>query len=52
MASLIWLIVWLIAGLPDLQGFGTWNDWAVALLGCIVFDIFGSRQAARARACR
>jgi hypothetical protein len=35
MASLVWLIVWLVKGTPDLEWFGSWNDWAVALLGCI-----------------
>jgi hypothetical protein len=32
MASLVWLIVWLIKGRPNLEWFGTWNDWSVALL--------------------
>jgi hypothetical protein len=50
MASLIWLIVWLVQGTPNLEWFGTWNDWAVALLCCIVFDVFSGREAAgRAR---
>ena len=51
MASLIWLIVWLIQGTPDLEWFGTWNDWSVALLCCIVFDVFSGREVTgRARA--
>jgi hypothetical protein len=37
MASLIWLIVWLVQGTPNLEWFGAWNDWAVALLACAVF---------------
>jgi hypothetical protein len=44
MASLVWLIVWIIQGTPNLTWFGTWNDWAVALLGCIVFDFLGGRE--------
>jgi hypothetical protein len=48
MASLIWLIVWLVKGTPDLEWFGTWNDWAVALLACVVFDLFSGREAGRA----
>ena len=44
MASLVWLIVWIIQGTPNLTWFGTWNDWAVALLGCIVFDFLGGRR--------
>jgi len=46
MASLIWLVVWLVKGTPNLEWFGTWNDWAVALLGCAVFDVFSGREAA------
>jgi hypothetical protein len=46
MASLVWLIVWLIKGTPNLEWFGSWNDWAVALLACIVFDVFSGREAA------
>jgi hypothetical protein len=50
MASFVWLIVWLIQGTPDLEWFGSWNDWAVALLGCIIFDVFSGREAgSRAR---
>jgi hypothetical protein len=30
----------------DLEWFGSWNDWAVALLGCIVFDVFSGQKAA------
>jgi hypothetical protein len=46
MASVIWLIVWLVQGTPNLEWFGSWNDWAVALLGCIIFDVFSGREAA------
>ena len=49
MASLVWLIVWLVQGTPNLEWFGTWNDWAVALLGCIVFDVFSGGGAAGGR---
>jgi hypothetical protein len=46
MATLIWLIVWLVQGTPNLEWFGSWNDWAVALLGCIVLDVFSGQKAA------
>jgi hypothetical protein len=46
MASLIWLLVWLVQGTANLEWFGSWNDWAVALLGCIIFDLFSGREAA------
>jgi hypothetical protein len=49
MASLIWLIVWLVQGTPNLEWFGAWNDWAVALLACAVFDVFSGREAAGRR---
>jgi hypothetical protein len=49
MASFVWLIVWLIEGTPDLEWFGSWNDWAVALLGCIIFDVFSGREAGSRR---
>jgi uncharacterized protein (DUF58 family) len=45
-ASLVWLIVWLIQGTPNLEWFGSWNDWSVALLACIVFDVFSGEKAA------
>jgi hypothetical protein len=48
-ASLVWLIVWLVKGTPNLEWFGSWNDWAVALLACAVFDIFSGREAAGRR---
>jgi hypothetical protein len=52
MASLIWLILWLAKGTPNLEWFGLWNDWAVALLGCIVFDVFSGPHAAAKRRAR
>jgi hypothetical protein len=48
-ASLVWLIVWLVKGTPNLEWFGSWNDWAVALLCCIIFDVFSGREAGRGR---
>jgi hypothetical protein len=50
MATVIWLVVWLIAGTPNLEWFGSWNDWAVALLGCIIFDVFSGHRVAGRRA--
>ena len=46
MATFVWLIVWLVQGTPNLEWFGSWNDWAVALLCCIIFDVFSGRAAA------
>jgi hypothetical protein len=53
-ASLVWLIVWLVQGTPNLELFSTSNAWSVALLACIVFgivfDVFSGREAAGRRA--
>jgi hypothetical protein len=49
MAALVWLLAWLVAGTPDLVWFGSWNDWAVALVCCIVFDVFGGREVVARR---
>ena len=38
-----------VQGTPNLQWFGSWNDWAVALLCCIIFDVFSGREVGRAR---
>jgi hypothetical protein len=38
-----------VQGTPDLEWFGSWNDWAVALLCCIIFDVFSGREVGRAR---
>jgi hypothetical protein len=46
MASAVWLVLWLVKGTPNLEWFGTWNDWAAALLACAVFDLFSGREAA------
>jgi hypothetical protein len=45
MASLIWLLTWLVNGTPDLEWFGTWNDWTVALVVCAGFDVFNVSAA-------
>ena len=39
---------WLASDRPDVEWFGSWNEWAVALLGCIIFDVFSGREAAGA----
>jgi hypothetical protein len=33
--TFIWLVVWLIAGLPHLTA---WNSWLIALVVCIALD--------------
>jgi hypothetical protein len=34
----------LVQGTPNLEWFGTWDDSSVALLGCIIFDVFSGRE--------
>ena len=46
MATFVWLIVGLVQGTPNLEWFGSWNDWGVTLLGCFMFDVFSGRAAA------
>jgi hypothetical protein len=50
-ASFVWLIVWLVQGTPNLEWFGTWNDWAVALLGCAIFDVYRRSRGEEASPC-
>lgn len=38
MPVLIWGIVWLVAGMPDVA---MWNVWAVSLAICIAWWILG-----------
>jgi hypothetical protein len=47
MATIVGLIVWIIQGTPNLEWFGTWNDWSVALLCCMIFDVFSGREVRR-----
>jgi hypothetical protein len=49
MATLVWLLAWLVAGTPNLEWFGSWSDWSVALLCCLVFDAFGGREVVARR---
>ena len=41
MLILLWLIVWLIAGVPQVEA---WNAWLVSLLVCGFVDLFGARH--------
>lgn len=47
--TIIWLIVWLFKGTPDVQfavaGNMDLNNWAIALVVCLIFDIFVSSRA-------
>jgi uncharacterized iron-regulated membrane protein len=43
--TFIWLIVWLIWHTPQVQMFGTWNNWGTALAVCLAIDLIGSLGA-------
>jgi hypothetical protein len=52
--TVIWLIVWLINGTPDVASWGPWNPWGVALFVCLALDLIGAigsggRRRARPR---
>jgi hypothetical protein len=32
--TVIWLIVWLINGTPDVASWGPWNSWGIGLFVC------------------
>ena len=40
--TVIWLIVWLIKGTPDVASWGPWNGWGVALFVCLAIDLLGA----------
>jgi hypothetical protein len=43
--TVIWLIVWLIAGTPEVHATGPWNNWGVALFVCLAIDLIGALGA-------
>lgn len=43
--TFIWLVVWLISHTPQVQMFGTWNNWGTALAVCLAIDLIGSLGA-------
>jgi hypothetical protein len=40
--TVIWLIVWLVQGTPDVNSWGPWNNWGVALFVCLAIDLVGA----------
>jgi hypothetical protein len=43
--TVIWLIVWLLAHVPDVAVFGPWNSWGIALVVCFGIDLLGALRA-------
>ncbi|GAA2608074.1 hypothetical protein GCM10010436_07300 [Paractinoplanes durhamensis] len=42
MMTVIWLIVWLVQGTPDVASWGPWNNWGIALFVCLGVDVIGA----------
>jgi hypothetical protein len=40
--TVIWLIVWLVQGTPEVASWGPWNSWGIALFLCLAVDLFGA----------
>ena len=47
--TVIWLIVWLFNGTPQVLMFGAWNTWGVALGVCLAIDLIGALAASGGR---
>lgn len=43
--TFIWLIVWLIPRMPQVEMFSSWNAWGTALVVCIAIDLIGAISA-------
>ncbi|GAA1205465.1 hypothetical protein [Prauserella alba] len=43
--TFIWLIVWLVAGTPEVASWGPWNNWGIALFVCLSIDLIGALGA-------
>jgi hypothetical protein len=40
--TVIWLVVWLLYGTPDVAAFGPWNSWGIALCVCFAIDVLAT----------
>jgi hypothetical protein len=40
--TVIWLIVWLVQGAPEVASWGPWNGWGTALFVCLAVDLIGA----------
>ncbi|GAA3337476.1 hypothetical protein GCM10020358_13890 [Amorphoplanes nipponensis] len=40
--TVIWLIVWLVQGTPEVASWGPWNSWGTALFVCLAIDFIGA----------
>jgi hypothetical protein len=52
--TIIWLIVWLVQGTPEVASWGPWNSWGIGLFVCLAIDLLGAlgsngRRSARPR---
>lgn len=47
--TFIWLVVWLIAGTPNVESWGPWNNWGTALFVCLTIDVVSGLGASARR---
>lgn len=39
MITILWLLVWLLCGTPNVEVFDETNTWGLALVVCIIIDL-------------
>ena len=52
--TFLWLVVWLVTGTPEVDSWGPWNSWGIALFVCLAIDLLAAlgRGSRRSRAAR
>ena len=40
--TVLWLILWYFNDTPPISFSGSWSNWTIALVVCIVIDILGA----------
>jgi hypothetical protein len=50
--TIIWLIVWLVQGTPDVASWGPWNSWGIGLFVCLAIDLLGALGSSGRRSAR
>lgn len=47
--TFLWLLVWLLSATPSVHVSHPTNGWAVALVVCLLIDLFGSLDRSKAK---
>lgn len=42
--TFLWLILWLLSDTPKIE---QWNNWAIALIVCVIIDFMGGSETRR-----